>query len=645
MARRTSSFYKTVDRFCRTPASATSSERARVRALFTWTNFAAPLVLFVLLLAQKFDLGAQASHTAIAGYGGMVASLFYYRFSGSLERATWIFLLGALLALGGSAALSNDAYMVPLIFLAVTPVKFGLILNWRQCLKFTAVLVAFYVALTGWMISFGGADYGQAMTLVTLGLSAMGAGLATASYAYRTKRASLHLERKNDEIARLALEDPLTGVSNRRAFNDLKSSDSLQDHFSLLAVIDLDEFKSINDQFGHDVGDEVLLEFATRLTASCGASDAVFRLGGDEFVAVSRIKNLQPDQFGSDICAITDAEIQTSAGAIYLSVSVGIVAASPEKTDPDQMFRKADIAAYEAKQRTGSAWTVYNDSLRPKHERVDKLSKLLRAALDAGQLDIEFQPQFQIDPKVIVGFEALARWHTDEFGQVSPGEFIPIAEASDLIVQLDKVIFQNAINLAQEWMFSNQVLSINVSGATLLSGDFSHFVEGVVSASRLSFDQIQIEITETQILSSKDKAIAVCNELRNLGLSIALDDFGTGFSSLSYLSNLPVNVLKIDRSFVQASDNLSNQKIMRSIIGLAQSLDLCIMLEGVERDWQLEVAQDLGCNFVQGFYFSRPLPDQKCAQANASTQFSGSVSYFAVSSEKNVPANSAQTGS
>lgn len=606
---------------------------------------AAPLVLFAILLAFKFDLTAPASQAALGGYAGMIASLFYYRSSKSLEWATWIFLLGALLALGGSAAFAKEAYLVPLVFMAVTPVKFGLIMNWRQCLKFTAALGLFYIILTGWMIGFRGADYTEATTLAAFGLSTMGAGIATASYAYRTKRASTRLRQKNEEIARLALEDPLTGIANRRAFNDLKNSDSQQDQFSLLAVIDLDDFKSINDQFGHDVGDEVLLEFATRLTGACGASDAVFRLGGDEFVVVARDENVQPEQFGSDLCAITDADIETSAGALKLSVSVGIVAATPEGTDPDEMFRAADIAAYEAKQRTGSAWIVYNDSLRPKHERVDKLSKLLRVALDAGQLDIEFQPQFQIDPKVIVGFEALARWHTEEFGQVSPGEFIPIAEASDLIVQLDKVIFQNAITLAQEWMFSNQVLSINISGSTLLSGDFSPFVERVVSASKLSFDQIQIEITETQILSSKDKAIAVCNELRKLGLSIALDDFGTGFSSLSYLSNLPVNVLKIDRSFVQASDNLSNQKIMRSIVGLAQSLDLCIMLEGVERDWQLEVAQDLGCNFVQGFYFSRPLPGQKCAQANASEQASRSGSYFAVSPKGKVADATAQTGS
>ncbi|MEL7109785.1 MAG: bifunctional diguanylate cyclase/phosphodiesterase [Pseudomonadota bacterium] len=598
--------------------------------MFTWTTLAAPLVLFVLLAAQKMDLSAPASQVAILGYAGMAASILYLRYFQSLEQATWIFLLSSLVALGGSAALSVDGYMVSLIFLSVTPVKFGLILNWRQCLKFTVVLVAFYSALTGGAMFFGEADFTHAMSLVTFGISAMGAGLATTAYAYRTKRASLHLERKNKEIERLLLQDPLTGVLNRRAFNALKNTEMQRRPIHLLAVIDLDNFKSINDQHGHDVGDEVLTEFAARLTEACGSDGSVYRLGGDEFVVISSAAEPSAEALGIGICESIDAHIVTSAGVIQLDVSVGITKLERSVVDPDQMFREADIATYEAKQASGSTWVVYNSELRPKHERADKLASLLRTAIERASLDIAFQPQYQIESQAIVGFEALARWQTSELGQISPGEFIPIAESSNLIVELDKTVFRNAINLAQDWLMRDQVLSINVSGQTLLSAGFSDFVERQVRASVLGFEQIQIEITETQILTNRDKAIEVCNRLREMGLSIALDDFGTGFSSLSYLSNLPVNLLKIDRSFVQGCDSLSNQKIMRSIAGLARSLGLCVMIEGVERDWQLEIASDLGCNFVQGFYFSRPLSAEKCAHLNGDRRVTQSKSYFSV---------------
>ena len=547
----------------------------------------------------------------------MVSSLVYLRYSQSLERATWIFLLGSLIALGGSAALAGDNYIVPLIFLAVTPVKFGLILSWRQCLKFTALLVLFYATLASWQLAFGGASFTDAMHLVTFGTAAMGAGLSTTAYAYRTKRASMKLEQKNKEIARLALEDPLTGIPNRRAFNEIANDNSETAASNLLAIIDLDNFKSINDQFGHDVGDEVLLEFASRLSDAAHGDSSVYRLGGDEFVMIACEKSSSVDEMGLFIRQITTAPIVTSAGEIPLEASVGIAKSRFGHANPKDLFRDADIAVYEAKRKPGSTWVVFSKDLRPAKERIDLLKQRLRQAIETNEIDVAFQPQFQVNPKAIIGFESLARWQTQDLGPVSPGEFVPIAEASNLIVQLDRAVMQRAISLAQNWLLPDQRLSMNVSGATLLSNDFVEFLERTVFASRINLSQIQIEITETQILDNKSHAIEVCQKLRALGISIALDDFGTGYSSLSYLSSLPVNVLKIDRSFVQGSDCESNLKIMRSIVGLANSMGLRIMIEGVERSWQLDVSKQLGCNFVQGFYFSRPLNSNKCADLNS----------------------------
>ncbi|MEL6667182.1 MAG: EAL domain-containing protein, partial [Pseudomonadota bacterium] len=196
------------------------------------------------------------------------------------------------------------------------------------------------------------------------------------------------------------------------------------------------------------------------------------------------------------------------------------------------------------------------------------------------------------------------------------GEFVPLAERANLITQLDQSVFKKAILLAQTWLKPSQKVAINVSGRTLLSEGFVDFVEEAIAQSSLQTWQVQIEITETEIIENEEVAVSICRQLRDLGFSITLDDFGTGFSSLSYLSMLPVNALKIDRSFVQHCDGDSNLKILKSIIGLARSLGLNVVVEGVEQESQLSVVRDLGCRHVQGFYFSRPISPEDCAALN-----------------------------
>ncbi len=299
-----------------------------------------------------------------------------------------------------------------------------------------------------------------------------------------------------------------------------------------------------------------------------------------------------------------------------MSVSVGVASSHYGARGGKQMFREADIALYEAKRSEGSGWITFCDGLGSITDRNNRLTELLKAALERQELEVNFQPQFDIQTNAIVGFEALARWTIDEFGRISPGEFVPIAERANLINALDQSVFKRAVQEAEGWLKGSQRLAVNVSRSTLLSENFSAFIDEVLKDSTLRYDQIQIEITETEIIENQAAAVDVCHQLRRMGLTIALDDFGTGYSSLSHLSALPVHALKVDRSFVQRCDGESNLKILKSVIGLARSLGLKLVVEGVETDWQLEIIRELGCRCVQGFYFSRPIPSEECAALN-----------------------------
>ncbi|MEL7113785.1 MAG: EAL domain-containing protein, partial [Pseudomonadota bacterium] len=280
--------------------------------------------------------------------------------------------------------------------------------------------------------------------------------------------------------------------------------------------------------------------------------------------------------------------------------------------DLKRLYYQADTALFEAKKNSKPGWAAYTDALGERKRRRTQLSDLLKSTIQTASIDVAFQPQLRISPRKIIGYEALARWETLEFGAISPSEFIAIADEAGLINRLDRCVFVKALALAETWLRDDQKLAVNVSGKTLLSAGFITFVRDAISKSNLDFSQIQIEITETEIIESKEAAKDLCSELRRLGVSIALDDFGTGFSSLSYLSSLPINTLKIDKSFVQASHQGSNLKIIKSIVGLASSLGIELMVEGVEELHHLRTIERLGCNAVQGFYFSRPLSPKQC---------------------------------
>lgn len=612
MSRIVRSAFKYADRIANVSASASATKRARSRALVIWTLLAVPLGVSLMLVTQWDDLLSPVPVTVLVGLIGLAISILHLRLTQRLSDASLIFVMSVLVGLGVAAWFLDVPDLLPLIFLAITPVYYGLMVSWKNCLTYTLGLSVFFIALSAWTYFFKDSPVEIAVDIIACALAAFGGGICTTAYSYVTDRATKKLRHQNDEIGRLAYRDAMTEISNRRAFNERENGASDAKQVQILAAIDLNNFKAINDRFGHEVGDEVLCELTRRLERAVSQGATVYRVGGDEFAVIAEANGLNLASFARDLCATSEQRYSTSAGDLPVKISVGLSSLRDVPTDLKVLYREADIALFEAKKAATTDWCPYSEQLGAAKDREARLSELLKEAIQDFQIEVAFQPQFNVTDQSVTGFEALAQWRTEDFGQVSPGEFVPIADQSGLIVDLDRCVFQHAVANAQEWLQPNQKLALNVSGKTLLSDGFVAFAISVISQSTMRFEQCTIEITETEIIDNQADAKIACDELRESGFSIALDDFGTGYSSLSYLSTLPIDTLKIDGSFVRAADTQSNFKIMKSIVGLARSMGLNLLVEGVERTWQLETVVDLGCEWGQGFYFSRPLTADQC---------------------------------
>jgi diguanylate cyclase (GGDEF)-like protein len=608
------SAFKIADRVANVSDSANATKRARIRALVIWTILAVPLGVAMILGKQLHNLVSPVSVAISVGFVGLTVSIIHLRLTQRLSDSSLIFVMSVLIGLGLAAWFVEVPDLLPLIFLAVTPVYYGLMVNWKRCLAYTIVVAIYFFALSIWAYAFKQVPLDIVMDLAGCGLAAFGSGVSTVAYSYVTERATNKLKRQNDEIGRLAFRDAMTGIANRRAFNERLSEAVDHQSGELLVAIDLNRFKAINDRHGHEVGDEVLCELTHRLERAAPKGAVVYRVGGDEFAIIANKKTIAADELARRLCDTSEHRYETSAGELAVKISVGVSSPKQSLCRLRDLYREADIALFEAKKAPHSDWCLYSDDLGAAKNREARLSDLLKEAIISSRIEVAFQPQFCVSENAVIGVEALARWETTEFGKVSPGEFVPIADQSGLIVDLDRCVFRQAILTAQAWLQPHQRLAVNVSGKTLLSEGFVEFAEATIAQSALAFEQCTVEITETEIIDNQADAKIVCDQLRALGVSIALHDFGTGYSSLSYLSTLPIDTLKIDRSFVQAANAQSNLKIVKSIIGLAQSMGLNLLVEGVERGWQLDAVVELGCDRVQGFYFSRPLSAEQCAE-------------------------------
>ncbi|NEX18032.1 MAG: hypothetical protein C1943_15820 [Halochromatium sp.] len=433
------------------------------------------------------------------------------------------------------------------------------------------------------------------------------------------------LKEQKLSYAHLAQHDPLTGLPNRLLFTDRLSQAILRaqrDQYGLaILLIDLDHFKHINDSFDHSSGDQVLQEVAARLRALFRAADTIARLDGDEFgVILSEIKPGQEAALvAHKILQSFEEPFYIRGRQVFLAASIGIALYPEHGTSVDDLVRNADTALNRAKDQGRNSFHYYSAELTAKaFERV-MLESSLRQALGHQELVLHYQPQIQLATGTIHGVEALLRWRQPEAGLISPAQFIPIAEESGLILPIGEWVLREGVRQMKVWQAQGlatptTLMSVNLSAKQFRQPDLIDMIQSILTDANLDPSGLELEITESIMMAAPELASQRLSRLRKLGVKVAIDDFGTGYSSLGYLKSLPLTKLKIDRSFVSDIPHDNNDIVItRAVIGLARSLSLEVVAEGVETEAQRDFLISEGCPIVQGYLFSKPLPGKSLA--------------------------------
>ncbi len=421
-----------------------------------------------------------------------------------------------------------------------------------------------------------------------------------------------------DKLAHLTDYDALTGLPNRRVFMDrLRSAMERADRSHAMAavmVMDINNFKTINNALGHDVGDALLVAVVKRISGHLRTTDTLSRLNGDIFgVLLENVTDMAAaNRSVRTILEKISDPISIQGHAIDVTSSIGISAYPKDDTEPSSLIRQAEIAMHKAKAERGNAFQYFDQNMDAEIRRRVSLEADLRAAVDDNQLWLAYQPQVDLKSGKLVGAEALLRWTHPKHGLISPGEFIPIAETSGLILPIGDWIIEEICRQSQVWMALGVPplkLGFNVSGVQFRQRNLVNQVIDGLSDAGLPVDAVDIEITETVAMERSDRVQENVEQLTLAGVSISLDDFGTGYSSLSNLQAFPVNRLKVDGSFVMGiGENRDDERIVEAVIRLGQGMGLGIVAEGVETLEQLQFLRDLGCEKIQGYLISKPLP-------------------------------------
>jgi diguanylate cyclase (GGDEF)-like protein/PAS domain S-box-containing protein len=428
-------------------------------------------------------------------------------------------------------------------------------------------------------------------------------------------------ERKRSEqrIEHMAHHDALTELPNRSAFNDciastIKRTAASGENFALLSV-DLDRFKSVNDVFGHEVGDGLLREVARRLEAVCQGA-FLARLGGDEFAVITPTgtKPASAEALAERMVAALDSDIDIDGHTLRIGLTVGIGIYPQDGIDVPTLVANTDAALFRAKSEMRGSIRFFEMSMDKQLREKRALQQDLRSAISRDELDLHYQPQAHIDGEV-TGFEALVRWHHPRYGLVPPSTFVPLAEESGLIAPLGEWILRTACREAASWPRPLRI-GINLSPVQFRHGDLPRLVHQILLETGLAPSRLELEITEGVLIDNFTRAVAVLRRLKGLGVRIAMDDFGTGYSSLSYLQSFPFDKMKIDQAFV-ANLGHSHQAttIIRAVIALGRGLNLPVVAEGVETDAQLRFLAAEGCSEFQGYLVGRPEPIDEYAYA------------------------------
>ncbi len=424
--------------------------------------------------------------------------------------------------------------------------------------------------------------------------------------------------RRQHDLYVLAHHDQLTGLPNRLLFNDRLEQgccNAQRNHRMLgLVFIDIDRFKYINDTMGHSFGDQLLVKVANRFCACVRQSDTVARLGGDEFVLI--LQNLESEEDAVRVLAnIIDKlrePMSVLESEIRITASMGMAFFPQHDENIGGLIRKADAAMYEVKERGRNAFLIYTPKMdQGKVERMSVETRL-RMALNNGELSLSYQPQIRLPGLKVIGVEALLRWQHPELGTVSPATFIPVAEDTGLIISIGEWVLREACK--QHFIWVEQGLpalrmAVNISGIQFKQPEFCGLVKRIIDESGIDPQYLELELTESVVMTHAEYTVQTLTELRALGVKLAIDDFGTGYSSLSYLRKFPLDRIKIDQSFIRhIKSTPANEAIVRAIIALGENLGLETIAEGVENAEELACIIGHHCHEVQGYYFARPLP-------------------------------------
>ena len=434
-------------------------------------------------------------------------------------------------------------------------------------------------------------------------------------------------KRVQAQLLEMALHDGLTGLPNRSLFmerleQELQRTETNPTYQFAVLFLDCDRFKIINDSLGHLIGDELLIAIAQRLKDCLRSSDTIARLGGDEFAVL--LPDLQDmdgaTQLAHRLLKALSQPFQLSKWQVFMGASIGIVLGHAGYTQPEYLLRDADTAMYRAKASGKSQYQIFDSTMHDAAIQLLHLETDLRRAVEQQEFVLHYQPIVTLSTGKIVGFEALLRWQHPEHGLIAPGEFIPIAEETGLIVGIGEWVLRTACGQLHDWQQQGLVderftISINLSVRQFMQSDLVRQIDRILAETQINSRNLKLEITESIILDNTNTVAEMLKNLRQRQIHLSIDDFGTGYSSLSYLHAFPVDSLKIDRSFIQGLDeNSETLGLVPAIANIAKAMQMSVVAEGIETPEQLAQLRRLNCDFGQGYLFSRPLPVEQATE-------------------------------
>ena len=429
------------------------------------------------------------------------------------------------------------------------------------------------------------------------------------------------LKEAERQISHQAFHDTLTNLPNRALFMEhlnmaIKRGKRRTDYHFAVLYLDIDRFKLVNDSLGHSVGDNLLKAFSDRIQESLRELDTLARLGGDEFVIL--LEDIEDEDYASIVAERLQQALKSpflvNGKEVFAPASFGVVLNTKDYDLPEDIIRDADAAMYHAKEKGRAQFKVFDKKLHEKALHLLQRETDLRKAIHRKEFVTHYQPIVSLKTRSVVGFEALIRWNHPQLGLIYPGSFISIAEETGLIIPITRLVLQEACGDLKSWQDQIQhlqklTMNINISSKHFLLPNLLDDIKDILNNTGLPPDHLKLEITETALMEDVEETVRHVNRLRDYGLQIVIDDFGTGYSSLSYLQRLPIDTLKVDRSFVARIQNTpdGNRNIVEAIISLAHRLDMIVVAEGVENQEQYAILLDMNCQYGQGYLFSKPM--------------------------------------